>query len=330
MAESGQWRYNKGEGRCAMNIARMIKFFLLFAVVVTIETAAMCYLWTTEYSSDSSAGNGQDQQVSREIPETAPDREDVLARIRGILGEEDASFSVYVLRPSEEKEPIVDQSRPLPPASMIKLFVMAKAMQDVKDGKATLDDAIVLRERDMVGGAGVLVEYADGTRIPLRKVIEFMITESDNTATNLLINRIGMDEINRYLKENGYTDTIMKHKMMLSPKGRRQSNLSSAKDIGLLLSRIYRGECVGDPYDTLMIGFLALQKDDECFPKALPSWRIAHKTGEVDGLYDDGGIFYGKEGRFILVIMNEEYSGRSIAIQKMQEIARYVGETVTK
>ncbi|MBR3457280.1 MAG: serine hydrolase [Selenomonadaceae bacterium] len=313
-----------------MNIARMIKFFLLFAVVVTIETAAMCYLWTTEYSSDSSAGNGQDQQVSREIPETAPDREDVLARIRGILGEEDASFSVYVLRPSEEKEPIVYQSRPLPPASMIKLFVMAKAMQDVKDGKATLDDAIVLRERDMVGGAGVLVEYADGTRIPLRKVIEFMITESDNTATNLLINRIGMDEINRYLKENGYTDTIMKHKMMLSPKGRRQSNLSSAKDIGLLLSRIYRGECVGDPYDTLMIGFLALQKDDECFPKALPSWRIAHKTGEVDGLYDDGGIFYGKEGRFILVIMNEEYSGRSIAIQKMQEIARYVGETVTK
>ncbi|MBR4696810.1 MAG: serine hydrolase, partial [Selenomonadaceae bacterium] len=219
-----------------MNIARMIKFFLLFAVVVTIETAAMCYLWTTEYSSDSSAGNGQDQQVSREIPETAPDREDVLARIRGILGEEDASFSVYVLRPSEEKEPIVYQSRPLPPASMIKLFVMAKAMQDVKDGKATLDDAIVLRERDMVGGAGVLVEYADGTRIPLRKVIEFMITESDNTATNLLINRIGMDEINRYLKENGYTDTIMKHKMMLSPKGRRQSNLSSAKDIGLLLS----------------------------------------------------------------------------------------------
>ncbi|MBR4694497.1 MAG: serine hydrolase, partial [Selenomonadaceae bacterium] len=130
--------------------------------------------------------------------------------------------------------------------------------------------------------------------------------------------------------ENGYTDTVFRHKMMHSPRDRRQGNLSSVKDIGLLLNRIYRGECVGTPYDTLMIGFLALQKDDECFPKALPSWRIAHKTGEVDGLYDDGGIFYGKEGRFILVIMNEEYSGRSIAIQKMQEIARYVGETVTK
>ncbi len=312
-----------------MDIARMIKFFLLFVVLVTIETAAMCYLWTTEYSAAPPAENGQEQQISCEIQETAPDREDVLTRIRGILGEEDASFSVYVLRPSKEKEPIVYNSNPLPPASMIKLFVMAKAMQDVKDGKGTLDDTIILREKDMVGGAGVLVEYADGTRIPLRKVIELMITESDNTATNILIDRIGMNNLNLYLKENGYTDTVFRHKMMHSPRDRRQGNLSSVKDIGLLLNRIYRGECVGTPYDTLMIGFLALQKDDECFPKALPTWRIAHKTGEAHGFYDDGGIFYDKEGRFILVIMNAEYSGRSIAIRKMQEIARYVGETVT-
>ena len=55
----------------------------------------------------------------------------------------------------------------------------------------------------------------------------------------------------------------------------------------------------------------------------MPNWKIAHKTGEIDGLYDDGGIFYGDEQDFILVIMNDNYGGRDKAIRQMQQIARY-------
>ena len=194
----------------------------------------------------------QERKQILEIPDIASDRNMLQSTVEGILQDDSAQFAIYLLRPAKEKQPWIYQSRPMRPASMIKLFVLAKAMQDVKDGKLSLDEIIVLRDEDMVGGAGVLVEYEEGTRIPLRKVMELMITESDNSATNILIDRIGMGNINQYLKEHGYLDTVLQHKMMIGNRG--LMNFSSVKDIGVLLSRIYQRDCVGDPYDEWIIG----------------------------------------------------------------------------
>ena len=150
-----------------------------------------------------------------------------------------------------------------------------------------------------------------------------MIIESDNTATNILIDRIGMENLNQYISEKGYKDTIFNHKMMLQTNN---SNMSSAEDIGLLFNRIYNHECVDDYYDRLMIDYLLRQEDKDCFPAALPYWNIAHKTGEVNNLYDDGGIFYGSKGDFILVIMDDDYESRGETIEKMQRIASQIAE----
>ena len=79
-----------------------------------------------------------------------------------------------------------------------------------------------------------------------------------------------------------------------------------------------------------MLDILSRQKDKECFPAALPDWKIAHKTGEVTGLYDDGGIFYGTDGDFILVIMNESYADRQTAIGLMKELTGYFACTLKK
>ena len=74
------------------------------------------------------------------------------------------------------------------------------------------------------------------------------------------------------------------------------------RDIGHLLTRLYYHELVGAQEDSFMLDILSRQKDKECFPAALPDWKIAHKTGEVTGLYDDGGIFYGTDGDFIFFL----------------------------
>ena len=145
-----------------------------------------------------------------------------------------------------------------------------------------------------------------------------MIVESDNTATNILIDRLGMDNLNRYLRDNGYTDTIINHKMMLDAG--KNTNLSSVRDLGTLFNRIYNHVCVDEQRDLLMIDYLLRQEDTDCFPTALPLWNIAHKTGEVEGLYDDGGIFYGSTGDFILVIMNDDIDGREDALDRMKAI----------
>ena len=245
--------------------------------------------------------------------------------IRAELGEEVSRFAVYFFDPKSE-EPLVFQSRPMRPASMIKMFVMAAAMADVRDGKLSLDERLTLTAENMVGGAGSIAGEGVGAPVPVRKAIELMIVESDNTATNILIDRLGMNNINRYIRDNGYHDTVMNHKMMLESGG--MTNLSSVGDLGELFRRIYMHACVDEPRDLLMIDYLLKQEDKDCFPSALPLWNIAHKTGEVEGLYDDGGIFYGSSGDFVLVIMNDEIDGREDTIDHMKAIATAAAQTV--
>lgn len=75
-----------------------------------------------------------------------------------------------------------------------------------------------------------------------------------------------------------------------------------------------------------MLNYLTGQTDTEVFPTALPNLTIAHKTGELTGLYDDGGIFYQEGSPFILVCMTEHYSSRDAAIRTMQQIARMASQ----
>lgn len=254
-----------------------------------------------------------------------------------LLEERAKDYAIYYLRPDLEDEPFVHASRQQQPASMIKLFVMAKAMEEVKAGRMSLDEQVNLQKEDVVGGAGKLTIYNLGQPITVRELITLMIQVSDNTATNTLITKMGMGEINKYLAEQGYSDTKLNHKMMLQKvekvekQGKRTKkvmtslpdNISSVQDVGTLLTRIYRHECVGEAEDELMVEILKGQEDKDCFNAALPDWQIAHKTGEISGIFHDGGIFYGTEGNFILVIFCEKYAGRQIAIEDMQEMAWY-------
>ena len=239
--------------------------------------------------------------------------------LRAELGEHASKFAVCFMRPELDREPLMFQSRPMRPASMIKMFVMAKAMFDIKNRMMSLDEQLTITSENVVGGAGSIAGEGVGAQVSARRLIELMIIESDNTATNILMDRLGMENINRYLRENGYQDTIINHKMMLDEG--KMTNLSSVHDLGLLFTRIYKHECVDDYHDMLMIDYLLRQEDTDCFPSALPYYNIAHKTGEVVGLYDDGGIFYGSRGDFILVIMNDGIDGREDAIDRMKSIA---------
>ena len=300
---------------------------ILIAInVILITILAVLYF---VLFSDSKAERGQRHRRSTsaytmqvgDLPDTASDRDTLQDMINFTLGEESPKFAVYLFRPDMESQPFIFQSRPMRPASMIKVFVLAKVMQDAKDGKLSLDELITITADNIVGGAGSIAGEGANARVPLRKAAELMIIESDNTATNILIDRVGMDNINQYLQANGYTDTIVNHKMMLQ-KG--NTNLSSAADLGKLFTRIYNHSCVDEYYDQLMISYLLKQQDRDCFPAALPYWNIAHKTGEVDNLYDDGGIFYGAKGDFILVIMNDNFDNRSETIEKMKRIASQI------
>ena len=271
------------------------------------------------------------------------DQEKMPRDLQVLLEERSADYSVYYLRPDLEIEPFLYNSRAQQPASMIKLFVMAKVMEEVREGRMTLEEPVGLRREDVVGGAGKLTIYDLDKTFTVRELLELMIDTSDNTATNALITKLGMTAINDYLSKEGYFDTKLNHKMMLQKVettqkvGKRTKkvittqadNTSSVKDVGRLLTRIYKHECVGVAEDDVMLEILKKQEDKICFNAALPDWQIAHKTGEISGLFHDGGIFYGPDGNFVLVIFCEHYAGRQIAIEDMQEMAWYFAARLT-
>ena len=306
---------------------------ILIAInAILILVLATCYF---VLFSDSKVERGHKHKKTaittsmqaEELPDNASDKEQLQDMIKFVLGSDAQKFAVYLFRPDSESQPLILQSRPMRPASMIKMFVLAKVMQDAKDGKLALDELIPITAANIVGGAGSIAGEGVNARVPIRKAAELMITESDNTATNILIDRIGIDNLNQYIKLNGYNDTVINHKMMLQQGA---TNLSSAADLGMLFTKIYDHTCVDEYYDQIMISYLLKQQDRECFPAALPYWNIAHKTGEVDNLYDDGGIFYGAPGDFILVIMNDNYENRGETIDKMKNIAASVARDFIK
>lgn len=255
----------------------------------------------------------------------AMDNEALAESITSLSNADSTRYSLYAAYPQENREPYIYQSEPMRSASMIKVFLLADAMEKIRDGQLSLDTSLTLHSSDKVGGAGILCGYASGTVLSLDTVLRLMITESDNTATNLIIDLLGMDDINAYIQRNGYYDTTLARKMMdFAAVNAGRENYTSVTDLGNIFHRIYNHECVGYEQDEIMLSYLKGQTDTECFPSALPEAVIAHKTGELGGLYDDGGIVYLNDRAIILVIMTERYSSRYRAIETMKAMAQQV------
>lgn len=309
-----------------MNVKRMITFF---SVLVVLEAGGMASAALWQQQEGGIAAQAAENRAVKNVQHApkAVDEEELTAQTVQIIGDTKNQLAVYFLRPDREIEPFIYHSQQMAPASMIKLFVMAKTMQDVHDGKLSLDEKITIKKNDAVGGAGVTTWYNAGEQRTIEQLMTVMITDSDNTATNILIDRLGMQNINRYLQQQGFRDTVLVYKMMMGRKGKKK-NLSSVRDIGRLFSRLYYHQLVGEQEDKLMLAILRQQHDKECFPAVLPAYEIAHKTGEVNDVYVDGGIFFGQQEDFVLVVLSNGKAGRSDAIEKMQNLARYYASTL--
>ena len=243
--------------------------------------------------------------------------------VKNILND-GSDYQVYIAYPQKSQTPYIfnSTSQKFRSASMIKVFILATAMELVKDGNLSLDQSMTISANNKVGGAGILVGYPTGTQLSMREVLTDMIIYSDNTATNMMIDLLGMDTINGYIKEKGYTDTILQRKMM-DFSGRE--NYTSAKDLGTFFLNLYNNQVVNPAYDQLMKNIFLEQHDTECLNTACPDKHIAHKTGALAGNFSDGGIIFGgKNGDTILIMMGENITGEKTVIGRMKKFARHI------
>lgn len=235
------------------------------------------------------------------------------------------TYAIYV-KPLDSDLSLIIHNEQMTAASMIKLFIMAEAFRQKKAGLIDLDEESTITDDVKVGGAGILQNVPVGTRKTLRELIDLMIIESDNTATNIIIDRLTIENINQLITGLGLKNTVLQRKMMdFQSKKNGKENYTSAFDFGMTLEKIYWGQCIGPQEDAAMLEILLRQKDNDKIPALLPATiKVAHKTGELTGILHDGGIVYGEKGAYIVCIMTNTNKDVATASKDIAAISKTI------
>lgn len=196
-----------------------------------------------------------------------------------------------------------------PSASVIKLPMLALLLKDVSEGRLHLEDRIPIHPSNRVGGTGILYELDDDYIPSLSVLARLMIVLSDNTATNQIIDLLGMNRVNEYCLASGYKTVSLMRKMLDAEAVRMgRNNYMSAGDAGLMLSEIAAGRLISKESSEFIIDLMEHQQCRNKLPAmlpAIPSYAsssdkqqlapgtvlVANKTGDLNKLQHDVGIF---------------------------------------
>ena len=192
-------------------------------------------------------------------------------------------------------------------ASMIKVPILVEAFHQMENKTISKDDVIYLSDADKMPSCGALSYMHSGLMVTIEDLCNLMIILSDNTATNLLVKHLGMDNINGYMRKLGLQNTILGRLLFdYEADARGAKNLISPKDIGTLYELMWQGRLVSEAASSQMLGMLKLQQLDHKLPARLDEEvEVAHKTGEDTGITHDAGIIYAPKP-FILCVLSEE------------------------
>ena len=195
-------------------------------------------------------------------------------------------------------------------ASVIKLYIMAEAVRQCKEGILTKDDMVVIDKAKCVPSCGALTYMHDGLEVTIQDLYTLMIILSDNSATNFLIDILGEEAINDGIRALGHEKTQLNRKMYDTEKSARGiQNYVCPIELGEFLERLYHGEVFDADSSEHMLSVMKDQRLNGKIPfhiHTLPEHgRIAHKTGEDTGITHDVGIVYAKQP-FVLVFLGNE------------------------
>lgn len=201
-------------------------------------------------------------------------------------------------------------------ASVIKLPIMATVFALAEKGELRLHDQLTMHREDLVGGAGVLQHLTPGTSYAIYDLVTLMIIQSDNTATNLLIDYVGVEHIQQTMEQIGMNDSSFYNKLMTVPVELTGYNMITAGDIAHFLRQVASGEIVSYDACERMIAIMKKQQIHyvtENFPNQADTiigrqanWEIASKTGSVTRVRHDVGILYvGKRALAFTILASE-------------------------
>jgi beta-lactamase class A len=309
------------------------KLFVILAVLIVL--AATSYVYIT-HSSKYKTQKIQDDTGS--TVSIAPNTSLPYTYLNNIIAQSGAGCSVYY-KSLTSGDIFYNYSGKMPAAGMIRPFIMAKAMDEVEQGNMQLEQKFKITADNRAVGSSVLDKKKNMEEVTLKEIIEAMIVNNDNTATNILIDILDTDSINTYIEQHGYLDTVLASKLGMEDKKseektgsagkiRDKKNYTSVNDLMTFFNRLYYNQCVSTSADRFMLETLKKHADRSRLLALLPKTvQAAHETGDAPGVQNDGGIIYAKEN-YILVILTDRSVNQGQTLKTINQISSIIYNTV--
>ncbi|MFN8581347.1 MAG: serine hydrolase [Gemmatimonadaceae bacterium] len=253
--------------------------------------------------------------AAQDTPESTRSKQDVLwARmedsVRHIVQSTDAVIGVAILDLTDDRSFLLHADDLFPTASTIKIAVLAELYRQHERAAgggagARLTDLYTVDAKDIVGGSDIMSGLTPGvTRVTNRDLATMMIAVSDNSATNVLIDRVGMESVNAWLAQQGPTHTrLRRHMMDVKAAQEGRENTATPHELVMLLAALHRGKVLGPSATKDFFAMLGTHKDSY-IPRLLPAdVTVASKPGDLDAVRNDAGIVFVPNRPFAIAVM---------------------------
>jgi beta-lactamase class A len=247
-------------------------------------------------------------------PTFAQAADDLEARIAPLAKAHKGKVAVAVKNLKTGEEFYLNANEVMPTASLIKLPIMVETYWQASEEKVKFDTTLTLKKDDKVPGSGILTQhFSDGATFPLKDAVRLMIVFSDNTATNMVIDQIGLPSTTARMAKLGLKETRLNAKVYRADtridqeRGKKYGlGSTTAREIVQLLELIEAGKVVSADACKEMLATLKACDDKEKMTRFLsPGTVVAHKTGSVNASKTDAGIIYLKSGPVALCVLTD-------------------------
>jgi beta-lactamase class A len=237
--------------------------------------------------------------------------------LRARVGDFPGTVSLYAKNLDTGRAIGIRENDPVTTASTIKLPILIALFDAVERGQLKWTDPLTVTSAEKASGTGIIAsEISDGVQLPLRDAANLMIVLSDNTATNLVLERLGTDTVNAYLDKLGLKTTRSLRKILgasserrgVSAAGKLPENqkygigVSTPHDMVAILEKLERGEIVSPEASKQALEILRRCQDDKGIRRRFSDIKIVNKSGALSAYRSDVGIVYSKGGRIAMAI----------------------------
>jgi len=229
------------------------------------------------------------------------------SQLQALAAPYQGNVALYATDLRSGKTVALNADTPMPTASVIKLTILFDALKQIQAGKASLTDRLVLTKANQVGGSGVLGLFDTPLTVTLKDALTMMVVVSDNTATNMVIDRLGLQNVDAEIRAIGLKDTYLYKKVFMpapasAPADQPQFGLgkTTAREMAAVMQHFATCDAFPKTLCDTALAMLKNQTDRDAIPRYLGDLVIANKTGAVNESRNDVAIVYAKNGPIVI------------------------------